>query len=73
MHVKVAKDSFNWTSCSLVSNRKSCLTRVVFRGRETEASEMTESERAVIPQQKGPPSIFCVEKRDAARTEEKRG
>lgn len=28
-HVKVAKDSFNWTSCSLVSNRKSCFTRAV--------------------------------------------
>lgn len=36
---------------------------MAYRGRETEASEMTESERAVIPQQKGPPSFFCVVER----------
>lgn len=33
-------------------------------GGETEASEMTESERAVIPQQIGPPSFFCTQDRN---------
>lgn len=63
MHVEVAKDSFNWTSCNLAGKRKSWWTRVVFCRRETKASEMTESERAVIPQQKGPPSIFFIQER----------
>lgn len=46
-----------------MGKRKSCFTREAFCGRETEASEMTESERAVIPQQTGPPSIFFIQER----------
>lgn len=54
-----------------MSNWKTCLLEwqtVLWEGNgASEASKMTESERAVIPQQIAPSSMFCIQERQAQK------